>query len=123
VTEVDARFRISDDIGSQGSSTSVGVKPDGSRGRSPSAGTLHAGQGTPAAPQPQAAGPSHGIAGWLSHTQKVSWQTVHVMVIDHHSAASSALRPASVMRTRAIMPIRAAKLFANAAIAASRVGS
>jgi hypothetical protein len=35
----------------------------------------------PAPPQPQAAAPSHGIAGWLSHTQKLSWQTVHVMFI------------------------------------------
>jgi hypothetical protein len=59
----------------------LGREPAGNRGRSPSAGTLHAGHGMPAPPQPQAAGPSHGIAGWFSHTQKVSMQTGHFGII------------------------------------------
>jgi methyl-accepting chemotaxis protein len=36
-------------------------------------------QQAPAAPQPQAFGPSHGFPGWDSQTQPTSWQRVHFM--------------------------------------------
>jgi hypothetical protein len=44
--------------------------PSGSRGILPFSGTLHHGQGAPAAPQVQACSPAHGRAGWFSHTSR-----------------------------------------------------
>lgn len=49
-------------------------KPRGRRGISLLVMTLQRGQGAPAPPQPQASGPSQGVAVWFSQTQPQSWQ-------------------------------------------------
>ena len=54
-------------------------KPSSSRGVSSFTGKLHCGQGAPAAPQVQACSPSHGRAGWFSHTQPQSSHREHFM--------------------------------------------
>src|SRR5665213_2623580 len=44
---------------------------------------LHSGHGAPHPPhppQPHACGPSHGLPGWLTLTQPMSWQRVHFIV-------------------------------------------
>jgi hypothetical protein len=55
-------------------------KPFGMRGGVSPSYLLHHGHGAPAAPHPQALGPSHGLPGWTSHTQPISWQSVHFIV-------------------------------------------
>jgi hypothetical protein len=52
-------------------------KPSGMRGAPPSSGTLQSEQGIPGAPQPQAFGPLHGLPGWVSQTQPMSWHRLH----------------------------------------------
>jgi hypothetical protein len=46
------------------------TKPSGISGMASSSGRLQTGQGAPAAPQPQARGPSQGLSVWTSHTQR-----------------------------------------------------
>jgi hypothetical protein len=58
----------------------VGVKPRGIRGRSPSAGSLHIGQGIPGSPQRHAFGWSfQGRSACASQTHPVSPQAEHGM--------------------------------------------
>jgi hypothetical protein len=45
-----------------------------------SSGQLHRPHGAPAAPQPQALGPSQARRMWVSHTQRVPSQRVHLIV-------------------------------------------
>jgi hypothetical protein len=62
--EISNRAASASSLGPPRSSTSTtGVKPARSRGRSSASGMLQPGQGMPAPPQPHALGPSHGMAG------------------------------------------------------------
>jgi hypothetical protein len=58
------------------------LKPSGMRGHLPSSELLHRPQGAPAAPQPRALAPFHGLAMWASHTHPVPSQRGHLAVID-----------------------------------------
>ncbi|MGY2936877.1 hypothetical protein ACVWZ6_006479 [Bradyrhizobium sp. GM6.1] len=74
--------------------------PAGGRGGSASVGALHLGQGSPAAPQPHAFGPSQGRSGWASHTQPVSSQAAQLMCQPSEHQPSTWDAPARQPRPR-----------------------